>query len=39
MLTPLLFLAVFMAVFTTPGLIALHIQDRRTAKKISEKAT
>ena len=29
MLTPLLFLIVFMGVITAPGLIALHLEDRR----------
>lgn len=33
MLTPFIFLAGFMTVITAPGLIALHLQDRRNAKK------
>lgn len=32
MLVPVLFLVGFMAAITAPGLIALHIEDRRKAK-------
>lgn len=33
MLVPFAFLAGFMIVITTPGLIALHLEDRRKAKQ------
>lgn len=33
MLAPIIFLAAFMAVITAPGLIALHLEDRRKAKQ------
>jgi len=32
MLTPFIFLVVFMAVVTTPGLIALHLEEKRAAR-------
>ena len=32
MLTPFIFLAGFMLVITTPGLIALHLEDRKAAR-------
>ena len=38
MLTPFLFLAGFMAVITTPGLIALHLEDRRSRNSNTEGA-
>ena len=33
MLAPFIFLAGFLTIFTAPGLIALHFEDRRKAKK------
>lgn len=33
MLVPFAFLAVFMTAITAPGLIALHLEDRRKAKE------
>jgi len=32
MLYPVIFMAIFMTAITAPGLIALHIEDRRKAK-------
>ena len=38
MLMPIVFLVIFMGAIVTPGLIALHIEDRRAAKAKGEKA-
>ena len=38
MLTSLLFLAGFMAVITAPGLIALHLEEKRDAQANTKKA-
>lgn len=38
MMMSLLFLAGFMAVITTPGLIALHLEEKREAQTIRKKA-
>lgn len=36
MLTPILFLIIFMGAIITPGLIALHIEDRRAAEAATQ---